>query len=132
VHTEHDDSDIRIAFDNLRCRVDTIELRHGNVHHHDVWGELLGHPNRLSTIGRLANHFDIGIGLQQESEAFSHNAMIVGQEDFSGQGHMDTYRPVRVLAGGSRLVKAGKIGGARNLEFVFSVVCTGQVDFFQN
>src|SRR5579862_7941381 len=88
VHAEHDDADIRIALDNLRSGVDSIELRHSNVHYYDIGAELLGHPDRLAPIRCLANDFDLGIGLEEEPKALSDHAVVVCEEHFSTEGHM--------------------------------------------
>ena len=39
--------------------------RHGDVHDHHVREELLGHPARGFAVGRLADHFEIGLGVDQ-------------------------------------------------------------------
>jgi hypothetical protein len=87
VHAQHDDSDFRIALDDLRCGIDAVELRHGDIHHHDIGRELFGHSDRLPSIGGFADHFDGGIGLQQKPQTFPNDSVIVGHE-YSGNAAM--------------------------------------------
>lgn len=63
-------------------RVDSIELRHGNVHDNHVGRELLGQPDSFPAIGRFADDFDTRVGLEQEPKTFANYSMIVGNEDF--------------------------------------------------
>jgi len=78
VHAEHDDADVGIAFHDLRSCIDPVELRHSNVHHDHIGAELLGHADGFTSIGRLPDNFDVGIGLQEKPETLADDTMIVG------------------------------------------------------
>jgi hypothetical protein len=49
--------------------------------------ELFGKPDGFAAIGSLSDDLNAGIGLEEELEAFSDYAVIVGDEDFGGGRH---------------------------------------------
>jgi hypothetical protein len=67
--------------------VDTVQVRHGDVHHDDVRLQLLAEPNGLPAVSRLGYYFKIFLFLEQPPQAFSHNVVVIRQYHFNHAGH---------------------------------------------
>jgi hypothetical protein len=87
VHAQHNDADVGIALDDLRRRVDAVELGHSDIHDNNVGRELFGEADGFAAIGGFADDFDSRVGLEQEPKAFANYSVIVGNEYFGGGGH---------------------------------------------
>ena len=82
MHAQHNDADVGIALDDLGGGIDAVELRHGNIHDNNVGRKLLGEANGFAAVAGFADHFNRGVGLEQELKALADHAVIVGNEYF--------------------------------------------------
>ncbi len=87
MHAQHDDADVGIALDDLGRGINTVELRHSDIHDDHVGRELLGEADGLAAIAGFADDFDCGVGLEQKLKAFANDPMIIGDEDSGGGWH---------------------------------------------
>jgi hypothetical protein len=62
-------------------RLDPVELRHADVHQDDVRLELAGELHRLGAVGRLADHVEVVLGVEDHPEAGADEGLVVGDED---------------------------------------------------
>jgi hypothetical protein len=58
-------------------RLDAIDLWHTNIHQHHIGPQSLDQPNRLPSVGRLADHLDVGRGLQKHPNTGPDQSLIV-------------------------------------------------------
>ena len=70
-----------IAVEDLARGFDAIEMRHGDVHHHDGGLLLGGDLDGFAPVGGFAHHFKIFVALQQQAQAGAHHRMIVGEQN---------------------------------------------------
>ena len=66
---------------DLPRRLDAVQNRHGDVHHHHVRPMLLRQRHRLAAVGRLRHHLKARLALQQHAQAFAHDRVVVRQQD---------------------------------------------------
>jgi hypothetical protein len=80
---------VRIVFSgqDAPCGFDSVNSRHPNIHEDDVGPEFLGCVHCLGAIRGLADHVDVGLGLQNELEAGAHELLVVG--DQYADGHFE-------------------------------------------
>ena len=58
-----------------------VDARHADVHQHHVGPQLEGQPHRLVAVGRLADHGDVVLGVEQGPEPSPHQRLVVGDDD---------------------------------------------------
>jgi len=102
VEVEHrEDEDLRPAGrevpDQLAGRGDAVEQRHPDVHHHHVRHQQPGPVDRFGAVGRLADHFDGGLGAQRRRQAGPDEGLVVADQDpqhqpGSGTGRLTSTR----------------------------------------
>ncbi len=81
IHGEHHHLSIRALRAHLARCPDAVQIGHRDIHdqHIRAIGGHLAH--RLAPGRGLANHPQIGMGLEQEPQAITHHGMVIGQED---------------------------------------------------
>ena len=62
-------------------RLDAVQLRHRDVHQHDVGLELRHAPQRFLAVADLAHDGDVARRLQQRLQAVAQQDVIVGDDD---------------------------------------------------
>jgi hypothetical protein len=60
--------------------LDPAGARHGNVHHHDLRIEAAEKRMRRGGVGRLADHHDVALPLQQARITLAHHGVIIHQQ----------------------------------------------------
>ena len=70
----------RLAQD-LLGRGQTVELRHPDVHQHDLGLDEGRLADRLVAVLGLGDDLDVALGLQDHPEAGAHELLVVGDED---------------------------------------------------
>jgi hypothetical protein len=68
VHGEDEHARLRRAPDDLLDGLDTARPRHADVHQRNVGLELLGEIGGLVTVDRLADHFHVGLAVEQHAQ----------------------------------------------------------------
>src|SRR5215472_2287686 len=81
MHTEQNYGDIGKAFDDLSRGIDPVEVRHGDVHDHDVWLERLCCADRLATVAGFTDQLEILNLRQLHCDPLSNDAMVISYED---------------------------------------------------
>ena len=81
VHREDEDFDVRSIAANLAGRIEPVQFRQTEVHHHHIRMEVTHLLNRLATVHRLAADFPIRPGSKHRSEAFAYEFVIVNEQD---------------------------------------------------
>src|SRR5882724_2040109 len=66
---------------DLRCRVQTVELRHRDVEHNYFRLQRPRHLDRGPPIRRFANDLNIGLFLEQRARPLADNAMVIGDQN---------------------------------------------------
>ncbi len=64
------------------CRGQSVQQRHGDIHHHDIRQELFGEVDGLAAGVRFRHHFDVGFRRQQCPETLANHVVIINQQDF--------------------------------------------------
>ncbi len=80
VYGKDDNLGFRAAPADALCRLDAVELWHGNIHDHYVRQQTDDVPDCLKPVGRMADNLDISSCLQQHPETVPDNRMIVRQK----------------------------------------------------
>jgi hypothetical protein len=70
----------------LARSVQSIEVRHANVHDHHIRLQLFGHFDRLTAIGRLSTHFPAFVFLEKRTQTPAYDFVVVGQQDTKFHG----------------------------------------------
>src|SRR5918996_4721863 len=65
----------------------TVDLRHLEIHQHEVWTKGLDQRQRLRPVGGLTYHLDVGLGVKHGAETVPHHGMIVRHQDTDGTTH---------------------------------------------
>jgi hypothetical protein len=77
---EDQDLDLGVRLRDPRGRLHAVEVRHLEVHEHDVGGHGVDHLDGLLTVSRLADHLDALVGLEELGESRSEEGLIVGDQ----------------------------------------------------
>ena len=69
---------------DLTGRLHSVQVRHGDVHHHYIrlFGSRQG--DGFTPVGGFAHDGQIGLALQQQPQAVAHHRVIVGQKNTDG------------------------------------------------
>jgi hypothetical protein len=62
-------------------RLDPVHAGHADVHQGHVGPDVAGQPDRLVAVGRLADHLQAGLGVQDHPEPGPHQRLVVGDQD---------------------------------------------------
>ena len=65
VHRQNDNPGLRVIFLDHPCRLDSVEERHGNVHHNNVRREFFRIRDRLLSVFGLSDDLDVGLIVQE-------------------------------------------------------------------
>ena len=60
--------------------LESVELRHADVHEDHVGSELAGACEGLESVGRLADDLDVLLRFEDQPEAAAHERLVVGDE----------------------------------------------------
>ena len=66
--------------------LDPVDARHPHVHEDDVRREHPGRLDGLRAVARLADHLEIGLGVQDQAEAGAHELLVVGEQEADAHG----------------------------------------------
>ena len=69
-------------------RLDAADARHENVHQDHLGAELLGEPDGLVAVLRLAHHIDPVLLFEQRAQPFAHDLVIVDQQQLQRFAHL--------------------------------------------
>ncbi len=58
----------RAAVGDLARGLDSVQMRHGDIHHDDIGFLRRGKLHRLPAIGRFADHFKVGLTFEQQAQ----------------------------------------------------------------
>ena len=64
MHAEHDDSDLWILFDDLSGGLDTIQIRHRNIHNDDFRCKFIGHRDRFASVTGFTHYLEVAVLLE--------------------------------------------------------------------
>ncbi len=81
-----------------------VHARHADVGEYDVRAQFRGEFDGPQTVGGLADHFHVGLGIQDESESDAYGFLVVGEEYASGH---DRHRSSRSPCPASGTLRAG-------------------------
>jgi len=76
---------LRVFFLQLLRGFDAVVGRHGDVEHDHVGVQCLGKAQRLRAVCRLADHLEIGVGLEQRLQAGTDDGVVVSDQDANRQ-----------------------------------------------
>ena len=63
---------------------DAVQRGHPDVHQDHIGSVMLGEPHPLVAVGRLCDHLNVGLAIQNEPEAGPDESLIVDDEDSNG------------------------------------------------
>src|SRR5712671_5392653 len=86
MHGENHDFGGQTALSDLARNFQSIEAGHHHVYEKHVRFELLDQPNGVQAIAGFADYFKIFLRIEESAEAFTHDAMIVRQNNFDAHG----------------------------------------------
>ncbi len=81
MHAEDHDRHLRRGGRQLAGGFDAVEIGHADVHHQHVGRELLRHRNGFAAVRCLADHLEIGLTFEHQTQAGAHHGVIVSQHD---------------------------------------------------
>src|SRR5690606_1013800 len=61
--------------------LDAVHPRHPDVHEHHVRSGEAGLPHRLAAVGRLTDHDDVALEVEEEAEAGTHELLVVDEQN---------------------------------------------------
>ncbi len=62
-------------------RLDAVEDRHADVHHHDVRLERLREGDRFGAVGGLPDDLQVRLGFENGAQPSTHHGLVVGEQD---------------------------------------------------
>ena len=65
-------------------RLDAVELGHPDVEQAHVGPQLAGQRHGLTAVGRLADHLDVGLGVEDHAQPGPDDLLVVGDEHADG------------------------------------------------
>ena len=65
---------------DLPGRLDSIQVRHADIHHDHVRFQLVGQGHGLPAIVGLSDHEELGMLLDDQAQTAAHQAVVVGQK----------------------------------------------------
>ena len=80
-------------------RLDAVEHRHAHVHHDDVGPQPAGQVDRGTPVAALADHLEVGLGVDDRREAGADQGLVVADEHADGH-----------VGGASRPARRGDAG----------------------
>src|ERR1017187_3101238 len=80
VHTEHDHLRIGQRRTNLAGRLDAIQARHADIHHHDVRLQFPGHGHRFTPVVGFSDNGEVGLGVDNHAQARANQGVVVGKQ----------------------------------------------------
>ena len=101
----------RDRFEDLAGRLDARAPRHAHVHQHHVGRQLAGEFDGLGAVGRLGDHFDLGVFFEHHHETTPEQGVIVTDEDPYPFVHRETAHRLTDLPSTRSSVRAPKSGG---------------------
>ncbi len=78
---QHPHRGVGLVGDDPAGGLDPVELRHADVHEHDVGPRAPHHRDRLGAVVGLAHHLDVVLGVEEDPESGSHERLVVGEGD---------------------------------------------------
>jgi hypothetical protein len=72
---------LAVDVDHLPGGLDAIELGHPDVHQDHIGAEFAGHRHRLTPVGRLADDFDVRLGVQDQAKAGPDQLLVISDQD---------------------------------------------------
>src|SRR5581483_6159273 len=62
-------------------RLEAVEVRHPDVHQHDVGAQRPDLVDRLTAVRRLADDLDLGLGVEDHPEPGAYERLVVDEQD---------------------------------------------------
>ncbi len=91
MHAQGDHAGVRRGRRQAARGFDAVQLRHGDVHDHDVGLQAFGQFHGFAAVAGLADDLHVGLRAQDHFEALAHHGVIVSEQDAncvsSLQGH---------------------------------------------
>ena len=81
VRREHEDPGRVGALGQGPDRRGAIDIRHPQVHQDDVRVQGFGHGDRLRSVGRLAEHLELRVALEDPAQPVTHDRVIVDDQE---------------------------------------------------
>ena len=81
VGRKNEDFGVGRVLEDLSGGFQAVDQGHGNVHDHNIRTIFAGEGDGLATVLGFADDLDIGLGFQENFEAFPDVGMIFGKED---------------------------------------------------
>src|SRR4029450_13026447 len=63
------------------CRLEPVELGHADVEQADIGSQLAGEGDGFPAVPRLADHVDVGLGVEDHAQPGPDDLLVVGDED---------------------------------------------------
>ena len=90
-------------------RLDPVELGHADVHQHDVGLQPRGLLDGVEPVGRLADHLEVVLGVEDHAEPGAHERLVVGDQQADAQATLSSRTSSRK---GRAHAPAAAVGGA--------------------
>ena len=83
---DHDDRErvLDAGSGELSGGLDAVQVRHPDVEQAHIGPELAGEGHRLASVGGLADHLDVGLGVEDHREPGADQLLVVGDEHPDG------------------------------------------------
>ena len=69
-----------IVLDNLRSGLDPVQIRHADVHDHQIRPQFISQSHGVAAIGSLAHDFDPLMLFELQPKALAHHAVVICDE----------------------------------------------------
>ena len=81
MHAQNDGGNADLPGGDLVCRLDAVQIRHGDIEHSDVGPGRFGQIHRSTAVAGLADHLEIFLLLEHQAESAADDGVIVGQDN---------------------------------------------------
>lgn len=88
---QRNDLDVSQFRPDCGCGADPVHHRHQQIHEDDVGQQVSRQFDGLLTVGSLANHLELVLGVEEHPKALTHDAVIVDHENADGHLAAKTY-----------------------------------------
>src|SRR5205085_8793002 len=79
MHAQHYDGCSRQCARDSARRLDSVEVRHSDVHDHYVRFLVFNQPNNFASVAGFTDHLEVRLLLQEQSQAVADDSVVVGE-----------------------------------------------------
>ena len=81
MHGKRQHTGARRGIGNAACGLNAVQLRHGDIHNHDIGQKSRGLLNGFAAVSDLADHLKIVLRVENHAKTAAHHGMVIGEQN---------------------------------------------------